>query len=203
MRVWLPDRPGSLAAVAGAISEVGADVAAIDVVERGADTAIDDITVDLGEGSITDVVTAVTSLADVAVEDVRQEQGWRFTRADALHHAARLFDPSCKHPLGELCELVVTGLGADWAAVTQGDGFLLAGAGRLPDPMWLQSFAMGMGFSREHAAAFDGTVFARVGTGGLTVGRSLPELSTSEVGEIEGWAALAARLLTLDRASPV
>ncbi len=195
MRVWLPDRPGSLAAVAGAISDKGADVVAIDVVDRGAETAIDDITVDLGGCNITDVVTAVTSLPDVAVEDVREERGWRLTRAESLHHAARLLAPGCDRPLGELCDLVVAGLGADWAAVTQREGYLLAGSGELPDPVWLRSFATGLGFGGGRGVAVDGTVFERVGDGGLIVGRGLPELSAAEVEEIGGWAAIATLLL--------
>jgi len=45
LRVAIPDRPGALATVAAAISEVGGDIQAVDVVETGAGTALDDLVV--------------------------------------------------------------------------------------------------------------------------------------------------------------
>ncbi|NUT99783.1 MAG: ACT domain-containing protein, partial [Saccharothrix sp.] len=35
LRVQLPDRPGTLGAVASALGEIGADILSVDVVERG------------------------------------------------------------------------------------------------------------------------------------------------------------------------
>ena len=46
----LPDRPGTLGAVATALGEVGADILAMDVVERSPDQAVDDIVVALPNG---------------------------------------------------------------------------------------------------------------------------------------------------------
>lgn len=45
LRVAIPDRPGALASVAAAISEVGGDIQAVDVVETGGGTATDDLVV--------------------------------------------------------------------------------------------------------------------------------------------------------------
>lgn len=197
IRLWLPDRPGGLAAVASAIGELAADIVTIDVVARAAETAVDDITIDLGDATkITDVITAISSLSGVAIEDVQQHRGWRLTRAEMLHEAAYLLSSECAQPLGSLCELVVMGLGADWAALTGSEGDLLASAGALPDLIWLRSFAAGMGYtgalsSPSDRAAVEGIVFHRVYNGGLVVGRSHPELSGREADEIGGWAAIA------------
>ncbi|MDN5805244.1 MAG: amino acid-binding protein, partial [Microlunatus sp.] len=42
MRVALPDRPGSLGAVATAIGSVGGDINAVEIVEKGNGVVIDD-----------------------------------------------------------------------------------------------------------------------------------------------------------------
>ena len=43
LRVQLEDRPGSLGSLAVALGSVGADILSLDVVERGAGYAIDDL----------------------------------------------------------------------------------------------------------------------------------------------------------------
>ena len=52
IRVWLPDRPGALGAVASRIGAVGGDVVAIDILERGAGRAIDELVVDFAEENL-------------------------------------------------------------------------------------------------------------------------------------------------------
>jgi hypothetical protein len=47
LRVQLPDRPGSLGAVASALGTVGADIYAVEIVDRGVDYAIDDFMLNL------------------------------------------------------------------------------------------------------------------------------------------------------------
>lgn len=42
LRVQLPDRPGSLGAVATALGSVGADIHAVEIIDRGPDYAVDD-----------------------------------------------------------------------------------------------------------------------------------------------------------------
>ena len=45
VRVWLPDRPGALGQVASRIGAVRGDVVGIDILERGAGRAIDELAV--------------------------------------------------------------------------------------------------------------------------------------------------------------
>jgi len=76
LRVVLPDRPGSLGAVASALGEAGADILSVNVVARGNGTAVDDLAVDLPPGRPPDVlITAAESVPGVEVESLRPSSG--------------------------------------------------------------------------------------------------------------------------------
>ena len=67
LRVQLEDRPGSLGSLAVALGSVGADILSLDVVERGAGYAIDDLIVDLPPGAMPDMlITAAENLSGCA-----------------------------------------------------------------------------------------------------------------------------------------
>jgi hypothetical protein len=72
LRVLLPDRPGSLGALATALGEAGADITALDVVERGPDGAVDDLVVELPPPGMADsLLTAAHGVPGVIVESLR------------------------------------------------------------------------------------------------------------------------------------
>jgi len=76
LRVQLEDRPGSLGSLAVALGSVGADILSLDVVERGAGYAIDDLVVDLPQGSMPDtLITAAENLSGVFVDSIRPHTG--------------------------------------------------------------------------------------------------------------------------------
>ena len=76
LRVELEDRPGSLGSLAVALGSVGADILSLDVVERGAGYAIDDLVVDLPAGAMPDMlITAAEGLNGVRVETIRPHTG--------------------------------------------------------------------------------------------------------------------------------
>jgi hypothetical protein len=76
IRVQLPDVPGALGAVATALGGIGADILSVDVVERKAGMAIDDLVVELPKGRLPDVlITAAESVQDVEVDAVRPYAG--------------------------------------------------------------------------------------------------------------------------------
>ncbi|MTB02371.1 MAG: ACT domain-containing protein, partial [Actinobacteria bacterium] len=52
LRVWMPDRPGALGALASRIGAVGGDVTGIDILERGAGRAIDELVVELPDDAL-------------------------------------------------------------------------------------------------------------------------------------------------------
>lgn len=75
LRVVLPDRPGSLGAVATAVGAVGGDIVSLDVVERGPEGAVDDLVVELSGGLADVLITAAQSVDGVVVESLRPYQG--------------------------------------------------------------------------------------------------------------------------------
>jgi hypothetical protein len=72
LRIALPDRPGALGSVATALGTVGADIVSLDVVERSADRAVDDLVVELPLGGLADaLVSAAASVPGVRVVSIR------------------------------------------------------------------------------------------------------------------------------------
>lgn len=135
LRIELPDRPGSLGAVATALGTVGADILAMDIVERLEGRAVDDLVVDMPRDKSPDVlITAAESVPGVRVETVRPDPGI----ADA-HREWELVEALAAEPeraYQTLAELLPDVLRAGWAAVvsTRPDGSveLLAGGGGVP-----------------------------------------------------------------------
>jgi ACT domain len=73
LRVLLPDRPGMLGAVATALGAAGADILSVNVVERAAGIAVDDLIVDLPPAKLADaLVTAAVSVPGVSVESIQR-----------------------------------------------------------------------------------------------------------------------------------
>jgi hypothetical protein len=76
LRVQLEDRPGSLGSLAVALGSVGADILSLDVVERTAGYAVDDLVVDLPPGAMPDMlITAAENLKGVHVDSIRPHTG--------------------------------------------------------------------------------------------------------------------------------
>lgn len=76
LRIELEDRPGSLGSLAVALGSVGADILSLDVVERGAGYAVDDLVVDLPNGAMPDMlISAAESLRGVRVDTIRPHTG--------------------------------------------------------------------------------------------------------------------------------
>lgn len=76
LRVQLEDRPGSLGLLAVALGSVGADILSLDVVERAAGYAVDDLVVELPPGAMPDMlITAAEKLNGVYVDSIRPHTG--------------------------------------------------------------------------------------------------------------------------------
>src|SRR3954465_7765728 len=72
IRVWMPDRPGALGAVASRIGAVGGDMVGIDILERGAGRAIDELVVELPDESLVPLLVAeICEVDGVDVEELR------------------------------------------------------------------------------------------------------------------------------------
>lgn len=121
LRVQLPDRPGSLGAVATAMGSAGADILAIEIVERGPDAVIDDFMVNLAPGMMPDtLVTACASVQGCQVLYVsRHQETWGIeSDIEALNRMTA--DPD--HASEILLESAPTVFRSQWAALVRGDG---------------------------------------------------------------------------------
>lgn len=139
LRLELPDRPGTLGAVATELGKVDADILAMDIVERSPDLAVDDIVVELPTGRQPDVlITAAESVPGVRVESVRPDPGvaarhreWELVEAIAA-------DP--KNAVATLARMLPQVLRAGWAVVVRVERVgdvrtieVVAGGGGVPD----------------------------------------------------------------------
>lgn len=155
VRMWLPDRPGALGAVASRIGAVRGDVVGIEILERGAGRAIDELTVQLPDtGVVGLLLSEIAEVDGVDVEDVRPAAGVPDIRLDALDSAAVLVAATTMPALfGELVARAHDVFESDWAAAVDVEGEVLAAvAGTPPPPAWLAAFVAGSQSSAMVAA---------------------------------------------------
>ena len=144
LRVELPDRPGSLGAVATELGRVDADILAMEVVERGSGYAVDDIVVGLPFGRQPDaLITAAERVSGVRVESVRPDPG-----VAVRHKEWELVEAIAQAPdraMDTLALMLPQVLRAGWAVIVRVDAGgqirLLAGGGGVPtlagvEPGW-------------------------------------------------------------------
>src|SRR3954447_12507740 len=125
LRVWMPDRPGALGQVASRVGAVGGDVVGIDILERGAGRAIDELVVELPGPDLVDLLIAEMQQVDgVDVESITPAaDSLRDPRLDALETAAILVGASTRSSaLEELCIHSVRTIGAAWSVVVELEG---------------------------------------------------------------------------------
>jgi hypothetical protein len=76
LRLVVPDRPGTLGAVATSLGDAGIDIVSLDVLERANGVAVDDIVVDLPRNRLPDsLITAAQAVPGVTVESLRPFAG--------------------------------------------------------------------------------------------------------------------------------
>lgn len=157
LRVWLPDRPGALGAVASRIGAVKGDVVGIEILETGQGQAVDELVVQLPEATLLDLlVNEVRQVDGVEVEEVRPVgPDGHDPRRDTLVTAARLVGASDRDELMRMVrDHAPTALSATWVAVVDvaGGRTLVAGEGA-PAELWLSAFVLGS----SSAASLGGT----------------------------------------------
>ncbi|MDA8196182.1 MAG: hypothetical protein M0019_03045 [Actinomycetota bacterium] len=147
LRIWLDDRPGALGQVASRIGAVRGDLVGIEILERGAGKAIDEIVVEIPSNDLLDLlIREIHEVDGVDVEDVRESNYNDFDiRLAPLEVATRLLD--CEAEL-LLFEALATNIHAtfdlSYAAVIDSLGDrLVAGSGELANEAWLVAFAKG------------------------------------------------------------
>jgi hypothetical protein len=156
LRVQLEDRPGSLGSLAVALGSVGADILSLDVVERGAGYAVDDLVVDLPPGAMPDMlITAAENLNGVYVDSIRPHTGLleAHRELELIDHIAAASGRLAK--LAVLADEAPRVLRVSWCTVvtlTESGLERIAGSPGAPETQadtapWLPL---------EHAAALDG-----------------------------------------------
>lgn len=146
VRLWLPDVPGTLGRVAAAIGRASGDVIGIEILERGAGMAIDELLVELPDGSsVEGMVVEISRVDGVAIEDVHPVAPDRSDQSVlALEVAASIMESPSPARLQRMCTSVRTMLEAEWCAVLRtGEGTPEAVAGEVPDLAWVMAFLDG------------------------------------------------------------
>jgi hypothetical protein len=144
MRVSLPDRPGSLGSVATAMGGVGADINAVEIVEKGEGTVVDDFIVDLPPNQLPEtIVTACQNLPGVRVDWISRypEGGGLQSDLEALERMTA--DPAhAAETLVTLCPVVFRSHWATLVEIADGE----------PRPAFSTTLAPDL--TPEHAAQF-------------------------------------------------
>ncbi|HMF03195.1 MAG TPA: hypothetical protein VKH17_00160 [Acidimicrobiia bacterium] len=145
VRVWLPDRPGALGLVASRIGAVRGDIVGVDVLERGADVAVDEFAVNLPDADL--VPTLVREIEEVdgaSVEEVRAVGHFPDARLDALESAAALCEAATVDELHTaLVGQTKREFLADWTALVNGARVLAHAGADTPSPDVLDALVAG------------------------------------------------------------
>jgi len=205
VRVWVPDRPGALGAVASRIGAVRGDLVGIDILERGGGRAIDELLVQLPEDDLVPLlVNEMAQVDGVDVEDVRPLRVMVDARLDALETAALLVEQKTAAALrGTLAAHACHDFEADWAVLVAGEEAPEV-VGDAPSAAWVQAFVEGSRNSAVVAAGDTGpddvawAVLDGVGAS-LVVGRRGRPFRARERRQLAALARIAdARLADLD-----
>ena len=144
LRVWLPDRPGALGAVASRIGAVRGDIVGIDVLERDEGVAIDEFGVVLSDPELLPLlVREIEEVDGCRVEHVTVVTHFPDPRLDALISVALVCEAADAAALQQaLATYAGTAFRADWVAVMAEDR-VLASHGNPPAENYLVALASG------------------------------------------------------------
>jgi catechol 2,3-dioxygenase-like lactoylglutathione lyase family enzyme len=207
LRLLLPDRPGTLGEVAGALGAAGIDILALDVVEHADGRAVDEMVLNLPAGLMPDsAVSACSAVAGVSVEFVTP-----YPAGAPLSRDLEVLEQLAAHPARAehvLAEAVPDLFRLAWGVVVRvvdGRGEVEhASLGAPADPClpapWLPlSRAERVEVSAGGSSAWTGVLAAAAPLGGrdrvLLIGRyGGPEVLDSEVVRLGYLATLASTL---------
>ncbi|MEJ7634813.1 amino acid-binding protein [Aeromicrobium sp.] len=216
LRVELPDVPGSLGALATALGGAGADIEAIEIVERRPDgRVVDDVLLELPPTVMPDaLITACHQLDGVKVDWISRYNAGANLSMDL--EAVERFTEDAAHAIARLVEVIPTTFRADWAmALRRVDGLLsvMTKSATAPDLVDEASSWLGIRKAKvlREVPEWDSTVLAaspardRRGHGFVViVGRhGGPEFLASEVARLGHMVSLAASVQTVWRFTTV
>ncbi|MEZ5259188.1 MAG: ACT domain-containing protein [Ilumatobacteraceae bacterium] len=146
VRVWVPDRPGALGQVASRIGAVRGDVVGIEILERGAGMAIDELVVTMPDGDLVDLLIAEIGQVDgTAVEEIRAVAPDRpDTSIVALQSAAQLIEVHPDKRLDRFCHELVELMEGTWSAALDLDAARSLVEVGIHEAVWLAAFIEGV-----------------------------------------------------------
>lgn len=181
IRIWLPDAPGVLAAVAAEIGAVRGNVVGLEVLEREAGVAIDELVIELPDeaGAIDALCRGVRNVPGAGIEEVT-ELGGTGSRAgapdreeDVLEAATSILaGPTPEAALEALTASLVPLFGLSWLAVMEEAGQqFVQSYGDPPTAEWVVAFAAGAqsGSRPDYDTTGSGVFVEPVAGTGLTV----------------------------------
>jgi len=204
VRVWLPDRPGALGQVASRIGAVKGDVCAIEILEQGAGTVIDELVVRLPSDTIVDLMVAEVAAVDgVRVEHVRAVDG-ELADPDlaALAEIASLAEIPADGRADHFVDAVARITGADWVVLC-GRDHIAAAVGDTPASEWVWALHDGSTHLGSDTDGSGDDVTVEVGSA-LVMMASRPgrPFHSRERSRIELMARIAGALLPVGRTAP-
>src|SRR5580700_8898003 len=183
MRIWLPDAPGVLGAVAAEIGAAKGNVIGLEVLEREAGVAIDELVVELPDdaGAIDAVCRGVRTVPGAGVEEVKELVTVAPDREDNVLEAAAaiLQAGTSTAALNALAGKLISLFDLSWLALADLslESFVET-HGEVPPIQWVAAFAQGSrsGADPANDTTGSGVFIEEVPDTGLTVcgGRDLP-----------------------------
>jgi hypothetical protein len=204
VRVWLPDRPGALGAVASRIGGLGADIVGIDVLEQGERVAVDEFAITLMRPDLIELLAREIEEVDgVSVEAWRRVDRFPDPQLDFLRIVEELMtapDPVTLQTL--LVAATVEEFTSDWAALVGGADGLISAGEEVPPVVTLEALAAGTGASplvASGAAGPDDLAVAPMPSLGSTLlaGRGGHPFRTRERRQLLTLARIADRLAAI------
>lgn len=178
LRVWLPDRPGALGAVASRIGGVKGDVVGIEILEQGAGRAVDDLVVGLPSASLVDLLVAEISEVDgVDIEEIVPVDASAIDHdLAALESAASIVAIARPERLVDMVlDRSMMLCNASWAIALDPDEAAVSGSrGTAPGIDWVRVFVQGSQSSDRvlsGEAGPDDVLWAPLGDLSLVIGR--------------------------------
>lgn len=178
MRLWVPDRPGMLGAVAGAVAGVGGNVVGLEVLERSGEVAVDELMIEVAEpGSGEELARRLQAIDGAGVEEVRQvPEGTEERGLQVIAAAVAILETA--NPTASLAALV--GFAGDlfeagWSSVVDlGTETCVRATGDAPSVDWLLAFLGG--FRRAATTSNSGVIVGELPDAGLAlcIGRTVP-----------------------------
>ncbi|GAA4818590.1 ACT domain-containing protein [Nocardioides caeni] len=198
LRVHLPDIPGSLGRVATAIGMAGGDIEAIEIVEKRDDgTAVDDVLLEVAEGTMPDsVVSACSALDGVEVLWISRYPAGGNLTLDL--EAVEELTASPADAFEKLVNLLPATFRVDWAARVHRAKGVVLGTSAAPDD--LEFVELEEGPVRLEVPEDEITLYAAARLDGneiVVIGRrGGPEFADSEIARLGHLCGLANSIAT-------